>query len=116
MNAHRIGLGAWLALILVQPLWYLWLAPPTGGSPWLALAFTVPPLLLPALALRRSTRRALLWAGVVALFYFAHGVTAAWAEPTARLPALLETAVTLIVICALGWDARSYRRAPKPQV
>lgn len=115
MNAHRIGLGAWLALILMQPLWYLWLAPPQGGAAWLALAFTLPPLLLPALALRRSSRRALLWAGVVALFYFAHGVTAAWAEPAVRLPALLETAIALVIIGALGWDARDYRRPAKPQ-
>ena len=34
-------------------------------------------------------------------------------DTAARLLALGEMALTLIVICTLGWDARNYRRKPR---
>ena len=106
MNARRIGFAAWGALVLLQPAWYLWLAPPANGRAWLALLFTVPPLLLPLTALRADPRRALFWAGIVALFYFCHGIVAAWAEPQARIPALIEALLCAVLIAALGWRKR----------
>jgi uncharacterized membrane protein len=102
MNAQRTGFIAWAALVLLQPAWYLWLAPPANGRGWLALVLTLPPLLLPLLALRTNPRRALLWAGIVAMFYFCHGVVAAWAVPDARVPAIAEALLCLVVISAAG--------------
>jgi len=107
MITERIGVGAWIALVALQFAWYLWLAPPTGGSPLVALALSVPVLLLPLFALRTSVRRALLWVGVAALFYFCHGVVAAWVAPAARVPALIESALCVVLIGALGWSAWS---------
>ena len=104
MSARAIAFAAWAALVLLQPLWYLLLAPPAGGSPWLALALTLPPLLLPLTALRNGTRRSLLWIGIVALFYFCHGIVAAWVVPPARVPALVEAALCVILIAAFGLD------------
>ncbi len=109
MSPSRAGFLAWALLVLLQPAWYLWLAPPANGNGLLALAFTLPPLLLPLLALRRSAHRALLWVGIVSLFYFCHGIVAAWVYPNARLPALLEVAFCLVLIATLGWIARSGR-------
>lgn len=106
MTALRAGFATWAALVLLQPLWYLWLAPPARGTPWLALALTVPPLLLPLLVLRASARRALLCAGILALFYFCHGIVAAWVTPSARLPALLEAVLCAVLIGTLGADTR----------
>lgn len=106
MNALRAGLGAWAALVLLQFAWYLWLAPPANGNVGLALALTLPPLLLPLLALRTGPRRALLWVGIVALFYFCHGLVAAWVIPATRVPALLEALLCVVLIGALGRDAR----------
>ncbi|KAB2900900.1 MAG: DUF2069 domain-containing protein [Dokdonella sp.] len=111
MSAQRVALGAWFALIALQPAWYLWLAPPATGQAWFALALTLPPLLLPLTALRRSTGRALLWAGIVALFYFCHGVVAAWAVAAARMPALIEVALSLVLIGAIGARTRALKRA-----
>lgn len=106
MSPLRLGCIAWGALVLLQLAWYLWLAPPANGHPAFALLLTLPPLLLPLLALRSGTRRALLWVGIVALFYFCHGAVAAWAIPAARLPALLEALLCVVLIGALGRDAR----------
>ena len=109
MTALRAGLMAWAALVALQPAWYLWLAP--TASPKLALAFTLPALLLPVLALRTSARRALLWVGIAALFYFCHGIVAAWVAPAARWPALMEVLLCVVVIGALGADLRRKKPA-----
>ncbi|HEY0233128.1 MAG TPA: DUF2069 domain-containing protein [Dokdonella sp.] len=110
MKPLTLGLVAWALLVLLQPTWYLWLARPAGGHPAFALLLTLPPLLLPLLALRSGPRRALLWVGIVALFYFCHGIVAAWVYPAARVPALLEVVFCVAVIGALGVDARRGRR------
>ena len=107
MTPLRWGYLAWAALLVLQPLWHGWLAPPANGRIGLALLLTVPPLLLPLLALRRGGRRALLWVGIVSLGYFVHGVVAAWAEPDMRTPALVEVALCVVLIGTLGWIARS---------
>ena len=107
---HRIGVAAWTALILLQCAWYAWLFPPQRVPIWLALGLAVVPLLLPLLAIRR-VRRALLWAGMLSLFYFCHGVAESWSSPQERLPALLEVTFALLLIGALGAQAR--RRSPR---
>lgn len=109
MKPLQIGLLAWALLVLLQPAWYLWLAPPSNGNPFFALLLTLPPLLLPLFALRSGARRALLWVGIIALFYFCHGIVAAWVYPNARVPALLEVLLCVVLIGALGVDARRGR-------
>ena len=113
MSPQRIGAGAWIALVVLQFAWYLVIAPPAGGSPWIALALTLPALLVPLFALRSGLRRALLWMGVVALFYFCHGVVAAWTAPAARAPALIESALCVVLIATLGWSVRRDRAASR---
>jgi len=113
VNPRLLGLICWGALIALHLLWHGWFAPPLNGSPLLALGLTVGPLLLPLFALRRSLGRALLWVGILGLFYFCHGVVAAWGEPRARGFALVEIVLCLVLIAALGWGARGYKRAPR---
>jgi uncharacterized membrane protein len=105
MTPQRLGYIAWTLLVLLQPAWYLWLAPPVTGEPLFALLLTLPPLLLPLFSLARP-RRALLWIGIVALFYFCHGIVAAWVVPSARVPALLEALLCVALVGAVGWDTR----------
>lgn len=111
MNGERLAVTAWAALIALQPAWYLWLAVPANGRALLALALVLPPLLLPLLALRRGLGRALVWIGIVALFYFCHGIVAAWAVPATRLPALLEVTLCCLLIAAIGARTRALKRA-----
>jgi uncharacterized membrane protein len=106
----RAGAAGLVALILLQVAWYAWLFPATQLLPTLAIT-----TLLPAYALWVCTgnlRRGVLIGGIVCLLYFCHGVSSAWSEPASRLLALVEIALTLTVIGALGWDARHYRRPP----
>src|SRR4051812_49964763 len=109
MSAERVGVLAWIGLVALQFAWYLVIAPPAAGSAWIALTLTLPALLLPLFALRTNLRRALLWLGVVALFYFCHGVVAAWAPPPAPVPAPVGSAPFVI---AVGNLRRGGRRGP----
>ena len=118
MTAERVGAAAWIALVALQFAWYLVMDPPTAGSPWLALALTIPPWLLPLAALGRGIRRALFWAGVVALVFFCHGIVAAWTTPAARVPAMLESVLCALLIGASGWCGvrdRRRRRQDEPR-
>jgi uncharacterized membrane protein len=109
-TSSRVGLGAWIALIALQCTWYVWLFPPQRIPVTLALAIAVVPLLLPFLAIR-NVRRALLWVGMLSLFYFCHGVAESWSSTQERGPALLEVLLALILIGALGMGVK---RRPKP--
>jgi uncharacterized membrane protein len=111
MTAERFGAITWGLLIALQFAWYLWLAPPIAGSPWLALAFALPILLLPLLAHEGGWRRVLFWCGVAALFYFCHGVVAAWVGgPKTRFPAIAEVVLSVLLICSVGWIGRRDRK------
>lgn len=114
--AERAGFAAWAGLIALQPAWYLWLAPPSNDNATLVLMLTLPPLLLPLLALRQGSRRALLWIGIISLGYFCHGVVAAYSHPSVRLPALIEVALCTVLIISLGAIARAgkTRRSTSP--
>ncbi|WP_114239884.1 DUF2069 domain-containing protein [Dyella sp. C9] len=105
LPVYRLGLAAWAALAVLQPVWHGWLFPPQQLPVSLVLAVTVIPLLLPLLAIR-NVRRALLWVGILSLFYFCHGISEAWSAPDQRLLALLEIALTLTLIGTLGWGVR----------
>jgi uncharacterized membrane protein len=106
---QKIGLAAWAALAVLQLLWHGWLLPSQSVPAALVLAITLVPLLLPLAALRQP-RRALLWVGILALFYFCHGVAEAWSSSTERTLAIAEIVLTLLLIGTLGAGVRRPRR------
>ena len=108
---YRIGRAAWFILIALQLLWHGWLARPEHLPIWLVLAVTVVPLLLPLAALP-DLRRALLWVGILSLFYFCHGIAEAWSTPTQKWLALAEIGLTLALILARGAGGK---RKPNPR-
>lgn len=109
----RVGFVATLALLALEIAWHAWLAPARANLFWPSLALAVVPLLPGLWVTRASLRRGLLVCGIVGLFYFAHGVSELWNGATSTALPALEIVLTLIVIGALGWDARKYKRAKK---
>lgn len=107
---YRVGLVAWAALVALQLAWHGWLFPPQSLSTALVLGVTVVPLLLPLFAIR-DVRRALLWVGILSLFYFCHGVSEAWSAPGERWLAWLEIGLTLTLIGVLGAGVKRRRPA-----
>ncbi|KZC40085.1 MULTISPECIES: DUF2069 domain-containing protein [Rhodanobacter] len=110
---QRVGLFAWAALVTLQFAWHVWLFPPRTLPLWLVLALAVVPLLLPLLAIR-DVRRALLWVGILSLFYFCHGVSEAWSSAGERWLAVTEIVLTVLLIATLGAGVRRRRPASPP--
>jgi uncharacterized membrane protein len=77
------------------------------------LVFVAPPLLL-ALALASGAKRAPFWAGVFALFWFCHGVMAAWTRPGEAAYAWAEIALSLAVVLASNWPALAAKSGKRP--
>jgi uncharacterized membrane protein len=102
-----------IALCLLQPAWYLWLAPPHSLSPWLALCLALLPLspVILLVLLRRPS--ALFWAGVISLLYFCHGVMEGWSVAELRWLGLTEALIAFVLVCAVGADGLQRRRAAK---
>ncbi|MEO6799008.1 MAG: DUF2069 domain-containing protein [Rhodanobacter sp.] len=111
LPVYRLGLLAWALLLLLQLLWHGWLFPPQQVSSGVVLALTVVPLLLPLFAIG-DVRRALLWVGILSLFYFCHGVAEAWSSPGERALALTEIVLTVGLIGVLGAGVKRRPAAP----
>ena len=75
----------------------------------LVLAITVIPLLLPLFAIR-DVRRALLWVGILSLFYFCHGIAEVWSSPDERWLGIIEIILTLVLIGTLGAGVKRKRK------
>jgi len=110
--ALRIGAIGLLLLLALQIAWHGWLQPPAASRLLPTLVLAGLPLLYALWTCLSSMRRGVLIGGIVCLFYFSHAVAVAYGDPAARMPALLELALTLLIIGALGWDARGYKRKP----
>ncbi|TBR37253.1 MULTISPECIES: DUF2069 domain-containing protein [Dyella] len=108
-TTYRVGMASWALLTVLQLAWHAWLFPPQLMPLWLVLLITVLPLLLPLLALP-DVRRALLWVGILSLFYFSHGVAEGWSSSSERWLALCEIILTLVLIGTLG---AGVKRKPK---
>ena len=72
------------------------------------LVFAAPPLLL-ALATLAGAKRAPFWAGVLALFWFCHGVMVAWSRPAEAGYAWAEIVLALGIVLSSNWPGLSAR-------
>jgi uncharacterized membrane protein len=113
VGAMHLGLFALVMLAVLHIVWHTWLLPPAHTRIAATLALSVLPLLPGLWVCMWNLRRGVLIGGIACLFYFCHGVGVAYDDSAARLPALVEIALTLVVISALGWDARGYKRKSK---
>ena len=112
MKPSRVVLAA--ALLALSALFALWFR---GDRHYAAvlLVFCLPPLLALAGVLRGSAKAAF-WAGVLALFWFSHGVMAAYSRPAEAGYAWAEIALGLAVVLASSWPGlrkRFGRKTPE---
>ena len=101
---------ALIGLIVLQPLWYGWLAPPELASPWLAIVLMTAPLLVALPFVWRRTKTALVTTGCVLLIHFCVAVAEIWANPAARIPGIAQ--VLLIAIYFMAMSALRFGRQP----
>ena len=92
------------------------IAPPLSVSPWIYAAFFSIPLLPSLLLIVRRKREALLVGALAALLYFCHGVMVAMTVPPLHALALVEIALSVLVVVAASWNGLRTRFARKPAV
>ena len=105
--ALRLALVALGAQLLLQLGWHAWLEPTSRAALALATLPLVPGLWIAA----HNLRRGVLIGGIVSLFYFCHGVADLWDAGLARLLAIVEITLCLIVVGLLYADVRGARKA-----
>lgn len=88
---NRVKVSRWLtllsyfALVAVLVIWYGLLNPAL-----IILLLLLLPLLFPLKGLLNGTPYTYAWSSFLILLYFIHGVVEAYANPAARIPAVLE--------------------------
>jgi uncharacterized membrane protein len=107
---QRLAVAAMAALVLLELLWELWLAPLRPGGSWVALKALPLVLLWPGAA--RGTRKARQWLALLLPFYIAEGVVRALTESGRySLLAWMATTVAIVAIVALLATFREERKA-----
>ena len=95
----RLVLSSALLALAALYLWWFHDSPHFVAA---LIVFVLPlALLLPGTLI--GSARAALWAGVLGLLLFCHGVMIAWSEPGERAQALLATALSVVVVFASSW-------------
>jgi uncharacterized membrane protein len=118
-GARQVSALATFALLALQWLWSWAAGAHAHLSFWVQPSLFSLPLLPPAIAFLLGRPRAPLWAGIVALLYFCHGIAelrvgdGAWPW--------LEIALSLAMVLAAGWPGLATklakrRTAPPPNV
>lgn len=65
----------YFALLILIPIWHLWLSPPALGlSPWLIVTIWFVPLLFPLKGVIQGNPFTFAWCGFLALLYMMHAV------------------------------------------
>jgi len=93
LRTHLALVIVLLLLALLYSTWFYY------DRHWLAalIVFVCPPLGLLA-GLLAGWRTARLWAGILALLWFSHGVMSAWTQPQRLFYAWLEIGLALTVV------------------
>lgn len=91
-----------LALIALQPLWFLWLAPPLLLEPLAAVVIMAGPLIVALPFAWQLGKRALVITGCILLVHFCLAVSEAWVSPQARVPAVAQAILVALYFTALS--------------
>lgn len=74
----RLGQLGYAILLVLIPVWVLWLAPPTLGSAKTLLIIWWGPLWLPLWGILRGKAYTFAWANFIVMWYFLHSLTTLW--------------------------------------
>jgi uncharacterized membrane protein len=93
---YALTLFGYFGIMLLLPVWYGWLAPPSALSPRVALIVLLLPLFAPLRGLLHARSYTVAWSLFLSVIYFTHGVVEAYSgSGAARWLALAEVALSL---------------------
>lgn len=106
---RRLALGSYFALLVLTLIWHTWLFPSAYFTVTWVLIVTALPLLLPLPGLLRGRPRSYVWAALLSMLYFIHGVGEAIANPQQRWLGLLEILLSLTLVFSASLHVRLTR-------
>lgn len=102
-----LGRLGFFGLWLLQPLWILWLSPPTLGSAYVLLAILWLPLWLPLYGILKGHAYTMAWANFIVMIYFLHSLTNLWVSGGMQQAlALLELLLASLMFVGCTYYAR----------
>lgn len=103
----RIGQLGYFSLLVLIPVWVLWLSPPELGSAKVLLLVWWGPLWLPLWGILRGKAYTFAWANFIVMWYFLHSLTTLWVgKDLDRYLALAE----LVAACLMFYGCTYYAK------
>ena len=91
LRFQRIAQCGYFGLLLLVPIWHLYLSPPTLEiSPWLITSIWLIPLLFPLKGIIKGNPYTYAWSGFIALIYIMHGCVIIMSNEQERALAVVE--------------------------
>lgn len=87
---RNITLIGYVGLLLLMPIWLIWINPPANVSINISLILFWLPLFFPMRGLIKGTPYTYAWANFVVMLNFMHGFTTLWVVPEDLVYAVLE--------------------------
>jgi len=110
LNSRTLLTGAYLALVILQPVWHALLPPPMGAGKWWLAVVALLPLLLPLKGLLEGSLRSMTWAGYLVMLYLVIGIMEAWSNPPQRIPALIQTGLVVVFVANVLVFSRKHKK------
>lgn len=94
-----------IALIFLNLVWELWLAPLKPGGSWLVLKAVV--LLIPLMGILKGRRYTYQWMSMFILLYFTEGIMRAWSDKgLSETLGLIEVGLSVVFFFTAIWFAK----------
>lgn len=87
---QKIALLGYIGLLILMPVWLLWLVPREGYSIGFIIGLYIVPLLLPLKGIIQDKPYTYAWANFIVIIYFLHGFTSLWVAEGELVFVLLE--------------------------
>ena len=91
LRFQRLAQCGYFGLLLLIPLWHLYLSPPIEEiSPWLITSIWLIPLLFPLRGIIKGNPYTYAWSGFIALIYIMHACVIIMSDEQERMLAVVE--------------------------
>jgi uncharacterized membrane protein len=103
---QKIALLGYIGLLILMPVWLIWLEPTEGYSIGFVFILYILPLLLPLKGIIQDKTFTYAWANFVVIIYFLHGFTLLWIGENNVLYVVLELVFSSLMFIGCTYYAR----------
>ena len=99
LRFQRLAQCGYFGLLLLIPLWHLYLSPPIKEiNPWLITSIWLIPLLFPLRGIIKGNPYTYAWSGFIALIYIMHACVIIMSDEQERVLAVVELGLASIFL------------------